>query len=212
MSLTLYFLRHGQTDFSKENAFCGGIDPQLTADGLEMAKAFAAGYQSTPWAAIFASPMKRTIATARPLADAVGVEIQLREGLKEIQYGKWEGQSVESVAHEYHDDYIRWTADPAWYPPTEGEPAVAIATRALHVIEEIKQRYSTGNILIVSHKATIRITLCSLLGIDVGRFRFRLGCPVGSVSVVEFGSHGPLLKALADRIHLDERLRSLPGT
>jgi broad specificity phosphatase PhoE len=80
------------------------------------------------------------------------------------------------------------------------------------VVEEIKERYTDGNVLIVSHKATIRITLCSLLGIDVGRFRFRLGCPVGSVSVVEFGSHGPLLKVLSDRTHQSERLRNLPGT
>ena len=87
-----------------------------------------------------------------------------------------------------------------------------IARRGLRVIEEIRQRYSKGNVLVVSHKATIRITLCGLLGIDVGRFRYRLGCPVGSVSLVEFGGQGPLLKVLADRMHLDERLRQLPGT
>ncbi len=66
--------------------------------------------------------------------------------------------------------------------------------------------------LIVSHKATIRIVLCGLLGIDVGRFRYRLACPVGSVSIVEFTSEGPLLHTLADRAHLDEKLRSLRGT
>ena len=177
-----------------------------------MAKAFAAAYQSHPWAAVFSSPMKRTIGTAKPLYEPLGLQLELRDGLKEINYGEWEGKSVETVSRDYHDDYIRWTADPAWYPPTGGELAVAIASRALQVIEEIKHSYSTGNILIVSHKATIRIMLCSLLGVDVGRFRFRLGCPVGSVSIVEFGSHGPLLKALADRTHQDERLRSLPGT
>jgi len=177
-----------------------------------MAQAFAVAYRSTPWTAIFSSPMQRTITTAQPLCDALGMQMELRDGLKEISYGKWEGQTVETVARDYHDDYIRWLADPAWYPPTEGELAVAIASRALHVIEEIKQQYSTGNVLIVAHKATIRIMLCSLLGVDVGRFRYRLGCPVGSVSVVEFGSHGPLLHALADRTHLDERLRTLPGT
>ena len=64
----------------------------------------------------------------------------------------------------------------------------------------------------VSHKATIRIILCSLLGIDVGRFRYRLVCPVGSVSNVEFTPDGPMLKALADRSHLTEGLRSLRGT
>lgn len=177
-----------------------------------MAQAFAAAYSSTPWTAIFSSPMRRTMATARPICTSIGMELELRDGLKEINYGKWEGQSVKTVSQEYHDDYIRWSADPAWYPPTGGELAVAIASRAMQVIEEIKHRYSTGNILIVSHKATIRIMLCSLLGIDVGRFRYRLGCPVGSVSSVEFGSHGPLLHALSDRSHLDERLRNLPGT
>lgn len=177
-----------------------------------MAHAFAAYYQSTPWNAIFSSPMRRTRATAKPLCEAVGMESELRDGLKEIDYGKWEGQSVQTVSKEYHDDYIRWSADPAWYPPTEGELAVAIASRSMQVIEDIKQNYNTGNVLIVSHKATIRIMLCTLLGIDVGRFRYRLGCPVGSVSIVEFGSHGPLLHALSDRTHLEERLRNLPGT
>jgi broad specificity phosphatase PhoE len=212
MTLTLYFLRHGQTEWSRNNAFCGSLDPELTSDGMEMASSFASSYSSTPWEAIFCSPMHRTLATARPLCEAVEMQPQLRDGLKEIHYGKWEGSTPEAVSAEFHDDYIRWLADPAWYAPTGGEMAVAIASRATQVIEEIKQLYRDGNVLIVSHKATIRIMLCSLLGIDVGRFRFRLGCPVGSVSVVEFTSHGPLLKVLADRTHLDERLRNLPGT
>ena len=138
--------------------------------------------------------------------------MQIREDLNEIAYGKWEGLTKEKVEREYHDDYITWLADPAWHPPTDGERAVVIARRGLNVVEEIKSRFADGNILIVSHKATIRIILCSLLGIDVGRFRYRLVCPVGSVSVVEFTLQGPLLSALADRSHLSEELRSLPGT
>lgn len=213
MNLKLYLLRHGQTEFSRANAFCGsGLDPDLTADGLEMAEAFAAAYRSTPWVAIYASPLRRTRATARPLCDAVGLEPELRDDLKEIGYGKWEGRNIGDVSTEFHDDYLRWTADPAWYPPTGGEPAVAIAQRVVRVVEEIKSRFQGGDVLIVSHKATTRILLCELLGIDVGRFRYRLSCPVGSVSVVEFGRHGPLLEALADRSHLSSRLRALPGT
>lgn len=213
MSLKLYLLRHGQTPFSRDNAFCGaGLDPELTSDGLNMAQAFAANYKSTLWKAVYASPLKRTIATAKPLCDATGAKMELRDDLKEIHYGKWEGKSVEAVEEEFHDDYLRWSADPAWNTPTDGETAVAISRRALQVIEEIKQRFSEGKVLIVSHKATIRIILCSLLGIDVGRFRYRLACPVGSVSIIEFTSEGPLLLALADRTHLDEKLRSLPGT
>ena len=213
MSLKLYFLRHGQTSFSRDNAFCGaGLNPDLTADGLEMAKAFAAAYQATPWSAVYASPLRRTVATAEPLCAALGLKMELRDDLMEIRFGKWEGKSIPDVDREFHDDYIRWSADPAWNSPTEGEPSVAIARRALQVIEEIKQRFEDGDVLIVSHKATIRIILCSLLGIDVGRFRYRLACPVGSVSVVEFTSEGPLLHTLADRAHLDARLRSSRGT
>ena len=146
-----------------------------------MAEAFAAAYKNVPWAAVFASPMRRTVATARPLCDAVKIEPQLRDGLKEIGYGRWEGKSAAEIDQEFHDDYLRWTADPAWYPPTGGEAAVSVAARAMRVLEEIRQRHADGNVLVVSHKATIRIVLCSLLGIDVGRFRYRLGCPVGSV-------------------------------
>ena len=213
MSLALFFLRHGQTAFSRENAFCGaGLDPELTGDGEAMAAAFAASYSKSPWVAVYASPLRRTVATARPLCDALQMQPELREGLREIQYGKWEGQSLEAVARDYHDDYLRWSADPAWYAPSGGEPASAIARRALEVVEEVRGRFAGGNVLMVSHKATIRIVLCSLLGIDVGRFRDRMACPVGSVSVVEFGARGPLLRALADRAHLDQRLRDLPGT
>lgn len=212
MTLTLYFLRHGQTECSRSNSYCGSIDPELTPDGMEMAQVFADAYASTHWKAIFSSPMRRTIATAKPLCDIVKLQPELRDGLKEINYGQWEGKTPETVSVDFHDEYIRWLADPAWYAPTGGEMAIAIASRAMQVIEEIKQRYTDGNVLVVSHKATIRIMLCSLMGIDVGRFRYRLGCPVGSVSIVEFTSHGPLLKALADRTHQSTRLRNLPGT
>lgn len=213
MSLTLYFLRHGQTALSRDDVFCGsGLDPELTAEGLQMAQAFGAAYHSKPWRAIYSSGLRRAVATARPLCDELKISMQVRPDLNEIGYGKWEGQGRDDVAREYHDDYVSWLADPAWHAPTAGELAIAVATRSLRVIDEIRCQFVDGNILIVSHKATIRIILCSLLGIDVGRFRYRLGCPVGSVSVVEFSLEGPLLHSLADRSHLSETLRALPGT
>jgi broad specificity phosphatase PhoE len=213
MSLKLYLLRHGQTDLSREDSFCGsGLDPELTAEGLEMAQAFAAAYRAKSWLAIYSSSLRRAIASAQPLCDALAMSLQVRADLNEIGYGKWEGLTRETVEREYHDDYVSWLADPAWHAPTGGELAVMIARRGLRVVEEINQKFKDGNILVVSHKATIRIILCGLLGIDVGRFRYRLVCPVGSVSIVEFTSEGPLLHALADRSHLTETLKSLPGT
>ena len=213
MSVNLYLLRHGQTELSRADSFCGsGLDPELTSDGLKMAQAFAGAYHETPWRAIYSSGLQRGIATAQPLCDAVGMDLQVRANLNEIGYGRWEGLTREKVDEAYHDDYISWLADPAWHAPTGGELATVVARRSLQVIEEITQKFNDGNVLVVSHKATIRIVVCSLLGIDVGRFRYRLACPVGSISVVDFTSEGPLLRTLADRSHLSETLRSLPGT
>jgi probable phosphoglycerate mutase len=213
MSLTLYFLRHGQTALSRDDVFCGsGLNPELTPEGLQMAQAFAAAYRAKPWLAVYSSALRRAVDTALPLCDALGITNQARPDLNEIAYGNWEGQTREKVDREYHDDYVSWLADPAWHAPTAGELAITVATRSLRVIDEIKSEFTDGNIMIVSHKATIRIILCSLLGIDVGRFRYRLGCPVGSVSVLEFSLEGPLLHSLADRSHLSASLQALPGT
>ncbi len=212
MSLTLYFLRHGETVYSRTGGYCGELDPELTPKGLQMAQAFASVYQKLPWNAVYVSPMKRTIATAKPLCDAVGIDMQLREGLKEIRYGKWEDKTADFVKQHYEEDYIRWMTEPAWNPPTGGETAVQIASRASLVIAEIEEKYTNANVLVVSHKATIRIILCSLLGIDLGRYRDRIDMPAASISVVKFGIHGPLLQRLGDRSYMDESLRSLPGT
>ena len=90
MSLSLYLLRYGETTHSQTGGYCGSLDPELTPAGLEMAKAFANAYGNLDWTAVFASPMKRTIATATPLCEATSMTLQLRDGLKEIQYGKKE--------------------------------------------------------------------------------------------------------------------------
>ena len=212
MPLKLYFLRHGQTPYSRANAFCGALDPDLTPEGTAMAQAFAEGYQNLAWTAAYVSPMKRTQATAAPLCQALGLKMELRDGLKEIYYGQWEGLNPQEVNLKFHDDYVSWLADPGWHAPTQGERGVDIAYRSNQVLTEIEQTHESGNILIVSHKATIRIMLCGLLGIDVGRFRDRIAAPVAAVSVVEYGDHGPLLLALGERSHLSPELRQLPGT
>ncbi|MDX2214893.1 MAG: histidine phosphatase family protein [Oculatellaceae cyanobacterium bins.114] len=212
MSLKLYLLRHGETTYSRSGGYCGDLDPDLTPEGEEMAKGFAEAYHTVPWDAVYVSPMKRTIATAKPLCDAVGLDMQLRDGLKEIRYGEWEGKTQEYVKEHYLDDYIRWMTEPAWNAPTGGETAVEIASRASLVIAEIEGKCSNGNVLVVSHKATIRIILCTLLGIDLGRYRDRINALAASVSIVKFGEHGPLLEVLGDRHHIPPHLLTMPGT
>jgi broad specificity phosphatase PhoE len=212
MDLTLYFLRHGETQASQTGGYCGVLDVDLTPEGYQMANEFAAAYKSLPWAAVFCSPLRRSMDTARPLCAAVGLEMQLRDGLKEIAYGQWEGKTPEEVNRRFHDEYVRWLADSGWNKPPGGERGVDVARRSSAVLDEIERAYPEGNILVVSHKATTRIMLCSLLGIDVGRYRDRISMPVASLGVVEMTGQGPLLKLLGDRSHLQKSLRLRPGT
>lgn len=210
-NLRLYFLRHGETSASRSGRYSGALDPELTPEGHDMAIDFAAAYRSLPWSAVYVSPMRRAVATAAPLCESIGLTMQLRDGLKEIAYGAWEGLTPDETNRSFHDDYVRWLADPGWNAPTGGERGVEIERRSALVLDEIDQSGMTGNVLIVSHKATIRIMVCALLGIDVGRFRDRIAAPVGSVALVEFTRSGPLLQRLGDRSHLRESLRNRVG-
>ena len=210
--LNLYFLRHGETLSSQTGTYCGVLDIDMTEQGYLMAEDFASAYRQLPWQAIYASPLKRTQLTAKPLADLLGLKVFLRDGLREISYGQWEGKSPEQVNSQYHDDYVSWLADPGWNHPTDGERGIDIARRSSEVIEEIRKTHQEGNILIVSHKATIRIMLCSFLGIDLGRFRDRIGIPAASLSIVEIGKRGPLVKVMGDRCHLRVELREREGS
>jgi probable phosphoglycerate mutase len=202
MGLMLYFLRHGETTASQTGGYCGSLDPELTSTGVLMAEDFAKAYAALPWAAILSSPLKRAVATAKPLGEKTGLQIQLHDGLKEIAFGLWEGMTPEEVNREFHDDYIRWLTDPGWNAPTGGKKGIEVARRSSLVLEEIENAYPAGNILVVSHKATIRIMLCSLLGIDIGRFRDRINMPVGAVSIVEMAAHGPIVHMMGDRSYL----------
>ena len=212
MSVTLYLIRHGETTYSRTGGYCGDLDPELTEEGAQMAAQFAAAYQTLTWEAVYVSPMKRTLATARPLCEATGITPHVRPGLKEIAYGAWEGKTQEYVAEHFREDYLRWLTEPAWNAPTGGETSFQIANRASDVVTEILTTHAQGNVLLVSHKATIRILLCSILGIDLGRYRDRINVLTGSVAVVRFGEHGPLLERLGDRSYMSETLRAMPGT
>src|SRR5262245_15261236 len=111
--LELFLIRHGQTDYSRENRFCGSIDPPLNDVGLRMADAFGAAYADVPWAAIYASPRLRARQTADALARRVNTEILTEDGLAEIAYGDWEGMRHDEVQAKWPEAYGYWSADVA---------------------------------------------------------------------------------------------------
>jgi alpha-ribazole phosphatase len=210
--LELYLIRHGQTDFSRENRFCGSIDPPLNEIGLRMADAFGAAYAGQKWEAIYVSPSLRARQTGGALAKRVELEMIVDEGLREISYGEWEGMRHEEAKAKWPDAYAYWAADTASRGTPGGETAFKVAARAAPVIERIRREHGDGKVFIVSHKATIRILVCALLGMDVRLFRDRIGQGVAAVSRFEMKKTGPMLVQLGDIGHLPPDLRALEGT
>jgi alpha-ribazole phosphatase len=207
MPLRLYLLRNAETEYCRTGRYCSQDGVALTAQGQQMADYFAKAYHHLAWKAVFCSPLSHAAATVQPLCQIAGLTVQRRDHLRELSFGQWEGMAPAEVNTAFHDDYIRWLADPAWNTPTEGEKAMQVARRSSDVLAEIEEAYPDGNVLIVSHKATLRIMLCTLLGIDVGRYRDRLAMPVTAVSLVELMEYGPFVRQLNDCAHLPLLLR-----
>jgi alpha-ribazole phosphatase len=207
MPLRLYLLRNAETDYCRTGRYCSRDGVCLTERGHQMADFFAKSYSLLSWKALFCSPLKHAAETVRPLCNATGMELQVRDGLRELTFGRWEGMAPADVNTTFHDDYIRWLADPAWNSPTQGEKGIRVARRSSAVLEEIEETYPDGNVLVVSHKATLRIMLCTLLGVDVGRYRDRLAMPVTALSMVELMDYGPFVRNLNDCSHLPPHLR-----
>jgi len=209
--LNVFFLRHGQTEASLERRFSGSIDAPLSALGHEMAAAFAEHYDTVPWTAIYCSPMQRARDTVAPLAARVKMDVQVVDDLREIAYGAWEGILEEEVRRRWPVEYAWWAADPATRSSPGGETGLQVLTRSAAALERIRASHPSGHVLVVSHKSTLRILLCLLLGIDVRRFRDRIAQPVASVTELQLDGGNALLKRLGDVAHLPARLRNLPG-
>lgn len=206
-------VRHGQTDFSRENRFCGSIDPPLSSVGAKMADALGAAYGAHGWDAIYCSPSQRARQTALPLAVKASRELVIDEGLREISYGEWEGMKHEEAKAKFPDVYAWWAQDTASRATPGGETAFMVASRAAPVIERIRREHPSGRVLVVSHKATLRILVCALLGMDVRLFRERIGQPVCAVSRFELKPQGTaMLTMLGDVSHLPAELRGVEGT
>lgn len=210
--MNLYLLRHGQTLASRENRFSGRIDPPLTEMGVEMAEAFGNAYASVDWNAVYVSPMLRAQQTAEPLIRRTGLTPSVEEGLSEIAYGEWEGLKQDEVRERFPEAFAYWAQDVASRGTPGGETAFAVAARSMAVVERLRTQHLEGNVLIVSHKATLRVIICALLGLDVRLFRDRVAQPVAAVSLFEIKKTGPLLRRLADVSHLTPRLQNAEGT
>jgi probable phosphoglycerate mutase len=186
MPTRLLLVRHGATTLSAEDRFAGSTDVPLSDEGRRQAEGLAARLREETIVAVYCSPMRRTIETASILAEPHGIAPVTRPGLREIDHGRWEGLTRHDVETRFRDEYLRWEEDPFTVAPSGGESGVDVMARALPVIRAIVEAHEGQQILVVSHKATIRLVISSLLGFDARGYRDRLDQAPASLNVIDF--------------------------
>ena len=182
----LYLARHGATTYSAEDRFAGDVAVELSDEGRAQAGLLAERLRGERLGAAYCSPFSRTMETAAIVTAACGLVPSPRDGLREIGHGHWEGHSRAEVERKFPEEYAAWEEDPFTFAPEGGESGVLVLARALPVFREIVTAHPGERVLVVSHKATIRLVLCSLLGIDARGYRDRLDQAPACLNVLDF--------------------------
>lgn len=182
----IFLVRHGATLLTAEDRFAGSTNVPLSDEGREQVSRLARRLGSEKIAAIYASPMERTLETAAILAHPHRLEVQARDGLREISHGHWEGLTRQEVEQQFPGEAVNWDEDPYSFAPPGGESGLAVTARALPVLIDIVRAHPGANVIVVSHKATIRLLLSSLLGFDPRRYRDNLDQSPAALNIVDF--------------------------
>ncbi|MEU9884402.1 bifunctional RNase H/acid phosphatase [Sphaerisporangium sp. NPDC051011] len=196
-------LRHGETPFSIDRRFSGTGDPELTPAGLAQVEAAAARLSRAPYAidAIVSSPLRRARQTAEAVAAHTGLKVAVEDGLREVDFGAWEGHTFTEIQRRWPDELAAWLADPSVTPPG-GESFTQAAVRVQEAKDRLLLDHQGKTVLVVSHVSPIKLLLASaLLAPPAALYRMHLD--LAALSVIDYFPDGPqLVKTLNDTAHL----------
>lgn len=186
MATRLYLVRHGATQLTAEDRFSGSAGVDLSDEGRRQALCLAKRISDDGISAVYCSPLSRTVETAAILARPHRQDPVHRDGLREISHGRWEGLTRREVEARFPEEYAAWEEDPFTFAPKDGESGLGVLARALPVVREIVVGHPGETVLVVSHKATLRLIISSLLGFDARGYRDRLDQSPACLNVLDF--------------------------
>ena len=185
----IFLVRHGQTIWHAENRYAGRSDVALDAEGYAQAERLAHWAVQANLTAIWCSPLSRARLTAAPSAHAVGLKLQIDDRLREIDFGLVDGRTLAEIQPLYPEVVRLYDIDPVTNSLPGGEDPHEAAARAVAVLQDIAATNSEGRVLLVTHNTLIRLTLCTLFSIPLGRYR-KVFPAVDNVSITEIRFRG----------------------
>jgi broad specificity phosphatase PhoE len=197
---TVYLVRHGQTAWNKEEVFRGRADIPLNETGRKEALLTGQYLKVVKVDSLYSSPLSRAVETAEAIARYQGKEVQISDGLIDIDFGRWQGVSHEEVKERYGDLYRQWKDTPHLVRFPGGESLEDVRERALRVIHEVITDHTSETLVMVSHRVVNKTGLCGLLGLDNSHF-WQISQDTGCINLLEFGEEFTL-RRLNDTCHL----------
>ncbi len=202
---TFVLLRHGETALTPEKRFSGsgGTDPELSPAGRRQAEAVAAALAARGTIqAVVSSPMRRCRETAEAVAARLGLDVRVEEGLREADFGAWEGLTFAEVRERHPEDLDAWLASTKAAPTGGGESFAAVARRVSLSRDKLLARYAGRTVLLVTHVTPVKTLVRLALGAPPESL-FRMELSAASLSAVAYYADGNTsLRLLNDTSHL----------
>jgi len=165
---TIVLVRHGETDWNRDNRFQGHADPPLNESGHAQALTLARSLAVRP-DAVYSSPLARALETAEIVGDELGLEVQLDDDLREVDVGSWSGLTRTEVEERFPAGYRRWLEyGHGW---EDGETYEALGERVLAGVHRIADMHPRERVLAVTHGGPIRSVLAAAAGVPLGEAR-----------------------------------------
>jgi len=196
----LILVRHGETEWNRQNRIVGHTEIALNDMGRKQAALLAQALSNEKPSAIYASPLQRTRETAAEISRVLGVQVKFDDALKEIAAGDIDGLTFEEVAENHGDFFQQWMrGDPSLRLPG-GESFTDLRNRTWPLLQRIVAEHTDGDVIIVSHTLAIMSIIAAALGMTAANFR-RIRLNVASISILEFKDGKASLLLFNDTCH-----------
>jgi len=197
----LIFLRHGETEWNRQKKYQGSLNIGLNEKGRDQAKKAAKMLENQKIDLIFSSDLDRASDTASIIGKRLGLKVQKKEQLREMDFGDWEGKDYLTIRKEQPESFDNWLDDPNENPPPGGERLEDFRDRVVTACKEILS-VPAESVLVVCHGGVIMVYLTHILGMDLKDYRKLSVTNTGFTRVMYYDRH-PVLSTFNCTAHLD---------
>ncbi|MDD5207731.1 MAG: histidine phosphatase family protein [Desulfobacterales bacterium] len=182
----LYLVRHGQVQGYDGFPVYGHTDVDLTEVGIMQIESLSERLRYAEIHEIYSSDLKRSLVGARIIARHHDVPLYSRPEFREVNFGAWEGLSLQEIRERYPEELSRREMDVLNFaPPLNGESINCLAERVMTCFRSITACSEEKNILLLGHGVVNRVILCSAMGLDFGRM-FNLQQDYGCLNIIDY--------------------------